>query len=376
MPRRKFLHQRQVVDRLAFDAKKLLRDRVERPAVNLANERWSQVQHDIAAFAQGVWAQMGAAENPITAQGAKKRISDFMVVQLRGFREWVIDLLNDTKRNAYSQQFYVDHWILDQVTPPNVKVVPKRDPATYQPTGGFRRKIGAKESKAGDSLQEQEWYEDPGFRFGGGASGGAGGGAGGGAEWWDEPAEGKVDIVPGTLAPIASHEMRLDFYLKAFAIAAGATGLAYAAIQSFDAEDVASMILNATTKGQKMENVLSRLIKTEIQVSIADSDDQFSADYEDLLKRRYWKTMEDERVCPICRPNEGRTEARATHSIPAHPDCRCYWRIEPVSFKTLAGLFGVGRLGSGTMAVRNPETGEVTGTMVIDFDGWKQALPA
>lgn len=357
MPRQKFLQQRQVADRLAMDAKKMLRDRVELPASRIVLERWEQVRADIRAFARGVWEQTGARDNPLTAENAKQRIAAFMNTNLLGFRNWVVDVVNNAKMQAYEHQFLTDHWILDQVTPPNIQVRLKRNPKEYKPTGGFRRKMGVKEA----------WYDE----------GYGSGGAGGGGQWFDQPIAGRTDFkADDKVTPIASHEMRFDLYLKAWAMAAF-TGLAIAAIQGDEPEEVELRIEDAkTADGHRMETVLSRLIKTEVQVSIADSDDAFEEDFKDLVKRRYWKTMEDERVCPICRPNEGRTEAHATHGIPAHVGCRCYWRMEAVSFKTLAGIFGVGRLGSGVMAVRDPRTGELTGTAVIDFEGWKQTALA
>ena len=42
-----------------------------------------------------------------------------------------------------------------------------------------------------------------------------------------------------------------------------------------------------------------------------------------------WVTMEDERVCPICGPLEGRIYRKGQFMapLPAHANCRCRWEL-------------------------------------------------
>ncbi len=42
-----------------------------------------------------------------------------------------------------------------------------------------------------------------------------------------------------------------------------------------------------------------------------------------------WRTMEDERVCPICGPLQGRTYRKGQFlpPLPAHANCRCVWEL-------------------------------------------------
>ena len=57
-----------------------------------------------------------------------------------------------------------------------------------------------------------------------------------------------------------------------------------------------------------------------------------TADYYELFLRNigveyevYWHTARDERVCPICRPMDGKPKSEwGTLTIPAHPGCRCW----------------------------------------------------
>lgn len=63
---------------------------------------------------------------------------------------------------------------------------------------------------------------------------------------------------------------------------------------------------------------------------------QATAIYQQLLKDfglemvRVWRTSHDERVCPVCAPNENKPEWDWTHpdGPPAHPRCRCWTVLE------------------------------------------------
>jgi len=47
------------------------------------------------------------------------------------------------------------------------------------------------------------------------------------------------------------------------------------------------------------------------------------------ITRVRWATMEDERVCPICGPLEGRIYRKGQFlpPLPAHQNCRCGWEL-------------------------------------------------
>lgn len=335
MPRA--LNQLQVADRLATDAKKMMRDRVEIPATNMIVTEWESVRDDVRAYAAGVWNQMNAKDNPLAAEHAKQRITAFMDEKLHMFRDQAVEILNVAKRQAFKQQFLMDHWILDQVTPPNINVKPKRNADDYKPAGGVHRKVGVKEA------------------------------------WYDEPTQGEPNEDPDTGQPVASHEQRVDAYVKTWEIAAFA-GLAMGGIQGDSPGDIDARIGGTLADGNQMNHALTRLVSTEVQVSIGDADDAFRMDNQNLVKERRWQTMEDERVCYICKPNNGKTEAEATHNIPAHPRCRCYWRTVPVPYKDLAGGAAHPSAGNRGMAIKDPQTGAFLGTAVVDFDGWSQTL--
>ena len=337
MPRN--LQQNKVADRLAMAGKKLMRDRIELPAAKMMIDRWADVQDDIAAHARGVWEREHADAGPMYAQAAKEKIAAFMDSALKRFRNETVDVLNTAKRQAYEQQYLIDNWILDQVTPPNIKVKPKRTGAEYQPAGGFHHHVGMKEA------------------------------------WFDEPIEGTPNTDKETGETVASGEQRVDGYLKSWQAMALA-GVGIAGIQGDSADDIDSRILGTTADGQKVPNVLNRLIKTEVQISVADADDSFDADFAPLLKQgeERWQTMDDERVCIICRSNAGKTRAEATHTIPAHTVCRCWWKVRAIDYKKLAGELSVPGVSPESMVFRNPRTGQAQGAVVVNFDSWQQSV--
>jgi len=348
MPR--YLNQDTVMDKLTDESKRMLRDRVELPAAEMLQDAWAPVRDDIRAYATGVWRQLGAQDSPTTAEVAKQRITTYMDDKLRGFRGDVVRFLNDAKRQAFRQQFLVNHWIMDQVTPPNIEVKLKREPESYTPTGGVHRQVGKRPGK--------QW-PIPGVKSK--------------EAWFDEPIQGTANTDPVTEEPQASYEQRTDGYMKAWEIAAW-SGLAIGGLQGDSPDDIDGRILGARADGNQMEDVLGRMVQTEVQVSVGDADDAFMRDHSNLVQESFWKTMEDERVCPICEHNEGKTPEKATHNMPAHPRCRCYWAKRPVEFKRLAGPNAVPGLDSRAMAIRDPRTGETLGSAVVRFDAWAQAL--
>jgi len=83
----------------------------------------------------------------------------------------------------------------------------------------------------------------------------------------------------------------------------------------------------------ELENISFRraftLARTEIIFAHAegqlDSFEQLGV--EELGIQAEWSTAGDERVCPQCRPQEGKvfTIEQARGKIPLHPNCRCAW---------------------------------------------------
>jgi hypothetical protein len=122
----KYLQQDAVVNRLQQNGRKILRDRVELPASDLVTKRWEAVKADIMAYAAGVWSQHGAEQGPAYAEMAKHRIDTYMGRELQAFHKEVDGILKTAKRQAYLTQYMTSTWVMDQVTPPIIKVRPPR----------------------------------------------------------------------------------------------------------------------------------------------------------------------------------------------------------------------------------------------------------
>lgn len=329
-----YYQQDSVATRLAMDGKKLMRDRVEMPAAKLATVSWDAMKRDLAAYARGAWDQHGASGSVYNAEAARRRIQARADSELRTYKGHVIHVVDQAMKQAYRHQLLIDHWILDQVTPPNHRVRLKRNPDSYHVHTRPMRRIGL---KAGRKAREV-FYEEP-------------------------PTETPASDGSPTYAT------RLEGWLKAWSASAFG-GFALAAASGSDAAGAEAVIDQAKAAGQDVDTVMNRLIKTQVQVSIADADDDFLKDYGDLLEKRIWTTMDDERVCPICRGQEGLTQEEASYDIPAHPLCRCWWRSLPRDFADLAGDLKVPGISPRAMAFRDPETGETSGVIIVSFDGW------
>jgi hypothetical protein len=329
------INQSQAALALSMEAKKILRNRVEFPATRLIIDTWRDTVGAIAAYAAGSWALKHAGESPAVAQATKNEINFFAGNAVKVFRQYAIRCLNTACWQAFRYQFLLDHWVLDQTTPPNIVVRPKRS-TEYHPTSRPRRNIGVRES----------WFTD----------------APAGAQDHDQAGK-----------PVASPESRLDSYLKAWGASAFA-GMTIGAMTGDTPDQAAARIANAKAGPLDITAVMKRLISTEVQVAIADADDQFVADWGGLIDERYWQTMDDERVCPICRSQEGKAFADAVYDIPAHPRCRCWWKHMAKSWKKLAGEYAEPSADPGDMVARDPATNEPMAIVRVSFDRWQQSL--
>lgn len=346
------LNQTDVVDRLTFQGRKLMRDRVERPMADTIVDGWNAAKKDIADFARGVWKSEGGDRDVFGARRAKERIEAYMERRVREFRGQARTVLHQTMRQSYRMQYLTSCWILDQVTPPNYRVRPRRNVDHYKVTGTVQRGIGKKSEEAmvlvspEASRLVESWFDEPS----------------------DAPAN-RTEDGEATPSPLG----RMDSYLKAWGGTA-LVGLGMAATYNSDPDEVGGKIENTSAGGQNMDYALSRLVKTQVEVSVMDADDDVTADWGDLEEERFWGTMEDERVCDICASQEDLPEAEWEYHLPAHPGCRCYPKRKPKSFKALAGDMGVPGADDRDMVFRDPDTGKPVGVVLVSFDNWMQKL--
>lgn len=343
----KHASQPHVAERLGMDAKKIMRDRIENPAAAMIRDHWTRTKDDLAAFARGVWSQEGADQGLHLAEPARHRIQQHFEKSLRDFRNEAVEIITVASRQAFELQYHLDHWILDQVTPPNVRVTPKRDPTMFSdPAARAVRKVGIKVKESHHHHVHESWFTDP--------------------------VEGSSQA--GTDGqPESSTEQRVDAWTKSWGQAA-MTGIMLGGVQGDTPEDIDARVSDATAGGSNLDSVLDRIIRTQVQVSIADADDDFSDEHRDLIAERVWVTMDDERVCPLCASQAGLPESEWEYAQPLHPRCRCWARLVPKDYQDLAGADAVPGLAGDAMAIRDRQTGDVIGSVVVDFYSWSQGL--
>lgn len=324
---RRYLTQEDVARRLHMDGRKLLRDRVEFPARDFARDAWDTTRGDLATFARGAWAEAGAHTSIAAAESARRRIAAYAERELRQFRSHAVTVLKESRSQAYELQSMMAHWILDQTTPPEIKVRPPAGAVVaYDRAARAPRRWGA--------LAREAFVDEP-------------------------------------IAGDDPDEQRIDGWIKAWA--GGLTGmLSLAGAQGAQPADVAARLEALEAEGNDLAAVMSRLIQSSVQVSIADADDDFDDRWGHLLEDRVWTTMDDERVCDRCASHEGESWDDTRADIPRHPLCRCWWRVVPRPWAQLT-KDPVSGVADTSMVIRGPD-GKPAGVVVVSFDSWAQSL--
>lgn len=336
----KYLKQHDVMNRLAMDAKKIMRDRIENPAATMLRDHWKATKDDITAFARGVWSQTDAQDGLHLAEPARHRIQRHIERTMHDFRDTSVHIIHTASRQAFELQYQLNHWMLDQVTPKNISVKPKRDATLLShPMVQATRKFGRR-------VKESHVHES----------------------WFTDPVEGSP-LKDGE----SSTEQRIDGYTKSWTGAA-ITSLMLGGVQGDSPEDIEARLDGTTAAGSQLDGVLDRNIRSQVQVSIADADDEFLSDYGDLVQERIWMTMDDERVCADCESQDGLLEPEWEFYMPVHPRCRCWARMLPQGFQQLAGELAVPGVPDDAMVILDPVSREPVGTLVVEFSGWRQEL--
>lgn len=95
-----------------------------------------------------------------------------------------------------------------------------------------------------------------------------------------------------------------------------------------------------------------------------------------------WQTRYYDRVCDICDENRGLTRAEADSDIPAHPNCGCFWRLVPKSWRSLlmsgdmndqaiAKAMDASGEVPNAMLIFNDD-GKLVGSTIVEFDTWAE----
>lgn len=140
------------------------------------------------------------------------------------------------------------------------------------------------------------------------------------------------------------------------------------------------------TPATDLEYAISRMFMTTSLLSELAGQQDVADLNEGIDVVQIWQTRYWDRVCDICDENRGLTMDEATDDIPAHPNCACYWRMVPRKFADLlrsgnaedmaaAIEMDAAGLDPSSVAMLDPESGELKGLLSITFNEWKKGMP-
>lgn len=125
-------------------------------------------------------------------------------------------------------------------------------------------------------------------------------------------------------------------------------------------------------------SVLSRIFSSEAIAAGAEAREEIAEANDDIVLAEIWQTLEDARVCDQCDPNDGLERDEVDDDIPAHPNCRCFWRLVPQQWADLlkedpdtAREMDRRGLVPDAMALWDDKEQEMTGAVIVDFDKWQ-----
>lgn len=353
-----YAHQDNVVERLHVEAKQVMRRKVEDPAQAMFIQQWTQARLDVSAFGRGVWAEAGPTMDVVKFKqlNVQQRLTDYMSHRLGDlYKREALAYIERIMRHAYRTQAMTTLWIMDQVTPPNVEVRPRRSIDAYTPTGRprahahVRRKVSERERLRAKRARES---------------------------WLDEPPEGQSNVDPAG-EPQPSYQHWLDAWLKGFGATAVSTA-AMGAVSQATPRDFGASLDDLRVTGRTPEQVLSTMVRGQVNVAIDDAQDDMHDDWDQVLQTRVWLSKGDARVCPICRGLDGLTEEQvAAQHHGAEPGyvhilCRCRWMEVPNDFRALAGDLSNPSADPREMTILDPETGQPMATVIVSFPQWEQ----
>lgn len=148
--------------------------------------------------------------------------------------------------------------------------------------------------------------------------------------------EAVVDVYTGSAAA-ASWTERMGAWLGAYHSSLQ-NNIALGALAGSSIHDAAEEVdkTKAGTPSYDVFDALNRILEVELWAEAMSAEDDFYGEnYKNLGFVEIWKTRYGIDVCDDCSENEGLTAEEADGDIPLHPNCRCFWRIVPASFRDL-----------------------------------------
>lgn len=304
------------------DARRL-RDLWEKAQDAMRGAILTEYHHDFKAER---WTLLAARQ-----RGTLLRIERRTKELTRAFVAAAVDLIRTSKRDVWREETLRALWVIDMTTPRHisVKVPPfKRAPATEAaPSKGVAQGVSGEAARV-------LWRD----RF---------------STWAD------------------AYHQTLNQNLKLGAMNASA------ADQAADEVEVSRPGSPAVSFGQ----IIDRILRLEVISSEVAARDQVYDANQDMLADEIWQTMTDGRVCDLCDSQNGLSRADVTVDMPAHPICRCFYRLVPKDWaelmrgadKDFARQLDVARLVPDAMVLFD-DAGRPRAAVVVDFTSWRSGM--
>lgn len=272
---------------------------------------WESARRDLRAhvvdtyhhyFGSGNWSLIG-----LRTTGAWHVLDQGLRARIGSFRDQSRQLAKDGINSTYRESILRHAWVIDQTTPPNVKVrIPHR-------------------LKLMEAARAVSFYKG------------------------DEA--------------VAKFADRWNTWSDAYSSAL-MRNLQLGSLNESSASDAASEVdaTRVNTPQYGLLDALQRIFDFETMSAINRAIETVGEVNEEAEVQMIWETRRDMKVCDDCDANEGLTEAEVDDFIPMHPNCHCYWRIVP---KTWAELLRSGSDEDYKLAVLMDARGIVPNAMVI-----------
>lgn len=243
---------------------------------------------------------------------------------LADYQDISVKIVSRTLREIYREAVLRQAWILDQTTPPNIRVNLPRSPIFFESARDYM-------GPDNDTSWKVRW-----------------------SAWLD------------------AYRDNLYQNLRLGSMNESTVG---------DARDE----VDATRPGSPRSDMwdsFRRIVEHQVEVTNAAAAGDVVGANPDLGIEEIWQTRYYARVCEICQSNAGLTRDEADGDIPAHPNCGCYWRLVPKSWasllrngsdkdKSLAKAMDAHGEVPNAMLVFNDD-GNLVGSVIVKFNDWVQ----
>lgn len=322
--------QQQVIQRLEKETLRSF-DKIVAFGMNGVEKTWNKAKQRMEdaiskiymdAFKSSTWNIVDA-----TRMGLLRKIDMMVGAILSEYQEESVRSVSRVLREIYKDSVFHHAWMLDQVTPPSIKVKVPESPVLLEADNNVM--IRTYKGPDSDTTWKVRW-----------------------SAWQD------------AYRDALYQNLRLG--------ALNESSLADARAE-----------VNATRPGSPqsdMWDAFKRILEHQSEVSFVLAAMDVAVANPEMDVEEVWQTRYYDRVCEVCQDNEGLTRQETNEEIPAHPNCGCYWRLVPRTWasllkrgsdedKKLARAMDAHGEVPNSMMVFNNE-GKLVGSVVVKFNEW------